>query len=47
MKATFDMSDIPIVLALMRLDPISILEEPAINEDVESLNTLHEFYGNV
>ena len=41
------MSEIPIVLALMRLDPISILEESDIDEDVESLKTLHEFYGNV
>ena len=47
MKWVFDMSDTPIVLALMRLDPISILEESDINEDVESLKTLHEFYGNV
>ena len=27
MKGAFDMSDILIVLALMRLDPISVLEE--------------------
>ena len=47
MNRTFDMSDIPIVLALMRLDPISTLEESEIDEDVESLKTLHEFYGNV
>ena len=47
MKGAFDMSDIPIVLALMRLDPISILEESDIDDDVESLKTLHEFYGNV
>ena len=47
MKGAFDMSDIPIVLALMRLDPISILEESDIDEDVESVKTLHEFYGNV
>ena len=39
MKGTFDISDIPIVLALMRLDLISILEEPDIDEDVESLKT--------
>ena len=46
-KGAFYMSEIPIVLALMRLDPISILEESDIDEDVESLKTLHEFYGNV
>ena len=43
----FDMSDIPIALALMRLDPISILEGSDIDEDVESLKTFCEFYENV
>ena len=43
----FDMSDISIALALMRLDPISILEESDTDEDVESLKTFCEFYGNV
>ena len=47
MKGAFDMFDILIVLALMRLGPISILEESDIDKDVESLKTLHEFYGNV
>ena len=41
------MSDIPKVLALMRLDQISILEESDTDEDVESLKNLHEFDGNV
>ena len=47
MKGIFDMSDIPKVLALMRLDQISILEESDTDEDVESLKNLHEFDGNV
>ena len=47
MNGTFDMSDIPIVLPLTRLDPVSTLEESDIDEDVESLKTLHEFCGNV
>ena len=47
MKGAFDMFDILIVLALMRLGPISILEESDIDKDVESVKTLHEFYGNV
>ena len=49
-KGVFDMPDIPIVLILMRLDPISILEESDIDEDLVLLKTLHDFYdfyGNV
>ena len=46
MKGAFNMPDISKVLALMILHPISILEESDIDEDLESLKTLHKFYGN-
>ena len=36
MKGAFGMSDIHIVLAVMRLDQISILEESDIHEEEES-----------